>query len=330
MGISEKERRIYLALHMHADRPLSDVARECGYREHTVRHAVQAMAERALFQTELVVDEARLGLHHYRMFFNVSPGPKNSLRDIEQTFTSDPIVAFMARVSGEYRHCVAFYVHDFSQIEVFLDRIQDRFGAIIARKLIARLTGWTYFGKKYLIPHWKPRHVLQTGYVAANHDLSPTDRLLLSLLNASPLSSVAQISRRAGLPVSTAKFRLARLKKLRIIGPPLHRMHLSAANVHAFFALVRTCFPSRKFATALFDYAAAHPNIIEFFQALGGWDYELFIEAEEPSVMHRITQELETFFPDYIESVSQLTRLDDVKWIADFQPILTETCPISR
>lgn len=319
MKMSEKERRVFLAVSTNATASIAEIAHHCGEPEHVVRHALNSLRRRSLVQTSLVVDEMALGFRHIKMLLRIEPNRGNSFDSIEKIIAVSRGVAWLARIAGEYTHYMSMYVRDYAEVERFFDSFTQRLGPVVARKLIAEKRNWTYFGKKYIDPSAPSPRPVSTGRGGCPVKVDDLDIQIVSELAKHPLAPMRDIARATGAPTSSLGYRIRKLRESGAIGPVLHRIRQQSTAFAVYMAYIQTASPSGALNESLFTFAKRHPNCVEIANCFGSWDVALGIEAEEHAEVHVVVSELYRNYRSEIHNILLVPVFADVVWAFDLR-----------
>lgn len=313
MLLNEKQRRIVSSVQLQAQAPVSAIARETGYREHTVRYCLEDLKSRGILDGFAFINPYPLGYTQYRIYFSRTPETKVSKQKLLEALVSSPRTAWVAEFGGDFQYGVSLYAKRITEVDTFFSDLSAKCGGKFYEKSFALPVSWTSYRCKYLSSHKSAVECLSGGGNAAEASIDELDHRILRAISGPAVASRVKIARELGIPVTTLDYRIKRLEKRGVIVGYAYRVNARACGLQMFALMVYTRNPSPEFTTQISRFAAEHPHVTNFTHCMGSWDYELRIEVPEAREASGISQELHDRFGDNVSNVKILTSFETLK-----------------
>lgn len=310
MKLSTKEKEIICAAQLQALAPVARIRESTGFRDHTIRYALQKGLESGLLRRSCFLNLFLLGLSQYEVYFSLSAEKAQLRSQVLQALIDCDKISWVGEFSGDYHYGFNICVRTVREVADFLDYLASSLKLNFLEKAVASRLSLSYFGNKYLSPHKNDGRVL--SYQATNRcvELDDTDRLILSTLMTVDCSSRREIARASGLPYSTLEYRLKKLEQTGVIQGYYYQVKPEDLGIQAFLLLVSVKGFSQAIKKKFHNFCRTHPAIVVFIEALGSWDYELAVEVESQRQMLLLTQELQDTFGTTLQTVKVLPSFE--------------------
>ena len=118
MKLNEKEAKILASVEWAADKQLSEIAKETGYQEHTVRYYLRRMEEAGVIERVPFMDLSSLGYQYVGIFFSIGLPPEK-VPDALKSLTALPEVVWLAELGGDYQFGLGLCVQHVSHVQNF-------------------------------------------------------------------------------------------------------------------------------------------------------------------------------------------------------------------
>jgi DNA-binding Lrp family transcriptional regulator len=303
VNLTEKELTILSAAHMQADLTLEQIQRETGIRSDTVRYTLKRLKERHLITLSPIIDVYRLGYQQYGLHLSLTPDRAERHAQFLKYLIEDERICYLSEPGGEYQVSITLCVKDTIAIEEFLESIANRFEGIFSQKLIAVRTAITDYPVKHLFGYG---HTIQTLEWRSTRDLCSIDKLdhqILACISQQMTRSISEVARSVGAPYSTVEGRVRKLTERRVIVGYRYLLNNEALGIRSFLILVAVKGLHRSVKESFQQFCLEHRNVRYRVECLGGWDFELGVEGQDPRCASRVTQELQRLFGAHISQI---------------------------
>lgn len=304
--LSEKERNILLCSQLDAKAPTSLIRSKTGYRDHSIRYALQRALERDLLKRRCFVNLCRFGFTQYEIYFSLSSEKKYSRDEVLEIFLNSEKISWVGELGGEYRYGLNICVRNICEVADFFNHLSQKFGLLFQEKAVAARLSLRYFGNKYLSKEKFHDSYLSYEATERTSEFDETDHRILTGLMEVDHSSHRDLARKTGLPFSTLEYRIKRLELNKIICGYYYQINSQLLGVQSFLLLVNVKGFTEKMRKRFVLFCKEHPNIVVLIEAIGNWDFELEVEVEDSREIRTLTQELHDSFGTYIQSIKVL------------------------
>lgn len=311
--LSEKQRIILSSLHLQARASLKEIAKETGYREHSVRHVLESLRQKDALVEVPLIDMGPLGLNDCAVFFSRPLGGSSSRGELIKFLVSSPLVSYVYELAGQYQYCAVVYCRRVQEIEKVLSRVAQigRSGSF-ERAIAVRIT-WSLFRRKYFSRRPSKVEVLSCCAASPEVKIDQLDHQILKSLASSGPEHLARIARTLKTPLTTLTARVKHLERCGIIRGYICRLRHASFGIHKYRVLVTLRDWQEGIDRRIYEFAAQHPHITCYVRCLGNWDFELSLEFEDPHGLPMLLEELQAVSGNLIASSVVLTVIDHRK-----------------
>ena len=326
MRLSDKERKIIFCAQLRADCSISEIAKLCGYRDHTVRYVIKTFEERGLIQKYPYINVHALGFENYIFNFSLDTDKKGSEEFISRIIASER-VAWLSRRTGTYQWAASVFVKNSVEFSVFEEELTQTVDIPLRNKAIVIHTSCYDFQRLYLLKSGQNDLIFRYGQLDKPVKIDEVDHEILSTLSGKGLTSESELSRAVGMPVSTLSNRLKKLRERQIIsgyayaffpqelGFLVYRLHLT---------LKGTSISLKK---AIYEFCKDHVSIVSMMNCVGPWDFEIKVECQTQFEVDSVVQSLYSSFGKYVQEI-ELVSLDKTSKLA-YYPFVNATTVLS-
>lgn len=305
MNLNDKERAILAAAEMDAARSVALLAKETDLREHVVRYHLHGMAERGIIQKpQPFINMYRLGYVEYVISLSLAaPDEDQRTRFIEKIRSLDTI-ALAAEIGGNFQYGLLVCTRDIGELYRTLQEL-SQFGGRISRQSLGLRMAYTRFARTYLYEEKREdRSSLHYSIHDERVDPSDVNTELLSAIALPDKNTLNELSQVTGLPIATVERHKKTLEQRRIIEGYIHRVNTAKLGLQQFRLQIATGSIHQTTRDALFNFAAAHPEIVTFEEFLGDWSFVMSVETENALDVVSITNSLYEQFGNTITSIN--------------------------
>ncbi len=304
--LSDKEAKVIRALELCADRPMREVRKETGLRDHTIRYYLRRLIERRVVVERPFINVYPLGYSDYAIYFSVAAEKTQTrerfLRDLVET----PQITHVATLGGDYQYGMSVCSRELNEVIEFLERESERFPQLICNKELSIRHSLTLFGRKYLRAGDGEAQQLGFGGRRGSVTLDERDAEILSALEDGGFESLRDLGRALGIPIATLHYRLESLKSKGVLVGMMYEVNAAAFGMQMYRILFYPRGASGDLRKRLFQFAKRHPYVVFHIECLGNWDYEWGVEVQRPEEIVGVTEEVYRNFGTELHSVKIL------------------------
>jgi Lrp/AsnC family transcriptional regulator, leucine-responsive regulatory protein len=310
MRVTEKDGEILYCAQLQANAPVSKIRKLTGYRDHTIRYAINSAVERGLLRPACFVNLFLLGLTQYEIYFSLSSEKKFSRERLLQALIDCEKVSWVGDLGGEYHYGLNICVRSVKEVADFLEGLSSSLGLIYLEKAFAARLALSFFGNKYLSNKKKSAGELCYKSTYERVDIDETDHRILSALVRTQHDSRRDLAHKLGLPFSTLENRVKKLEKQGVIVGYYYQMDASLLGIQSFMLLLNVKGFNAERKKKFYRFCQVHPNIVILIEAVGSWDFEIVAEVREARQVIQLVQELQDNFAAYLHAVKVLPSFD--------------------
>ena len=223
-----------------------------------------------------------------------------------------PNLETLLELGGEYQFLVSYFAktaHDFTD---FLHELSKNLGNTPAQRLCSERVYWEYSGVKHLCPTIPPLQPVRMGD-QGRIELDALDFKILLAFGGPEGNRTIRIAQQVGIPNTTVAYRLEKLREKNIIKRTVYWINPATSGAICFRLHIVFRHLTKASETQLLEYCRGHPNVLTCIRLIGGWDFDLRVEAPNAERVGALAYEIRSRFSEVIESVSIIPVLDFVK-----------------
>lgn len=305
--LSPKEQDILCCLSFQGRDDIPSIARQTGYRQHTVRYALENLKAEGVIMLQPVIDVYALGFVEYDIFFTFSSRGIARRKKILQALINSPQVAWIGHFSGDYQFGFSLCISDVRQFRNFLQDLSKNFGDVFHHKSFVILMQFTEYRPKFFSTKFKSPEKIAFGVSSAVKNIDSVDHQILQALSMDAARSGRESARHLNLTPSTYQYRLRQLEEKNIITGYTYVINYSRLGMYEYRLLVSTHDLDPSLPHKLEEFARKHKNIVYFIECIGTWDFELGAIVQDLHDIDAILEDLHGKFSDVINSTQVLT-----------------------
>ncbi len=305
-------------MQMHADKPISEVAKETGLQVYTIRYILRNLAEKEIIVRVPWINIMTVGYHFLGVYFSVLP---EGSRDIGRMLTylkTSPQVVWLAELGGDFNYGISLCVESVYSVEEYLAELTTQFPNVIGSKVIELQFSVTRFSRGYL--HLlsgkkfdrSPMTMTHRGGMVA---LDDTDKKVLGALTRFNNESMRAMAQKIKMPLSTFELRAKKLAEKQVILGHMFELNPSEIGRQMHKIIISTKSWRSGFFNELVTYAASHPCTVALYSGAGQWDFELNIEVADNSEISSVSTGLLQKFGNNIASLKVIPKYRDLKHV---------------
>ncbi len=314
MTISSIASNLLARAGLHADAPITEIAKIAKLQVHTARYHLARLQDQGVISPTLVVDTYSLGWQRVQVLLSLaSPRPENRKRFIA-ALIAHPNVGFLAETAGDYDLEMVLLVRGLDEVGRVLQEAGCEQSVRVVGKGVAAHQVVSLFPRKYLAPQWTVRESLTVQAGGPAIAIDSMDHNLLCEMSVTPLAPQQELARKLGVSAVTINHRLKKLRQSKVIRGVIWSVHGHKVGSQNFIFLLETHGFDSKLGDQIFEYAKKHPCCTNYRHTLGNWDFEIGAEVPETAEVVKMKDEISERFFDRVSRIHVLNRIAILKY----------------
>lgn len=302
-ALDKKDREILYQLDLDARQSNSQIARKVRLSKEVVGYRIKRMADEGIIEGfYALVDITKLGYLNGRIFFklkNISPEEESALY---RFFKGHKSFWWVCSISGSSVDlgiaCWAKGVVDFQRLK---EEILNPYRAKVESYRDSIYSAFHVWRKHYLSPKDAHKSYSLIPGDGEKAEFDAYDLELLSAVSNDARISLVALAQKAGLSITTAKYRLQKLQRSKVILG--FRPKINLAKIGYFWYKVEFQLEDNSKKKALLAYFHSHPNIVYAYESIGGGtELEMEMEVESHGKFREIVDGIRANFKDAIRT----------------------------
>ncbi|MCX6769945.1 MAG: winged helix-turn-helix transcriptional regulator [Candidatus Micrarchaeota archaeon] len=284
LALDKKDREILYQLDLNARQPNSAIAKKVRLSKEVVGYRIGRMEREGIIQGYYAfVDITRLGFLNGRVFIKLKGASPADERAMIEEFAAEPRSWWVNSISGASADMgIAYWVRDIADFHAVKEELLNRYRGKIESYRESIYSGFHAWRRSYLSAKEEaPKYDLIAGN-SAPIKFDWQDVRLLSALSANARMPLVELAKKANLSVNTAKYRLKRLEKEKVLLGFRPKIGMEKVGVYWYKVEFQLEDNSRK--KAMLAYFGAHRNILYAYESIGGGtelEMEMEVESHE-------------------------------------------------
>ena len=303
--LDSKDREILYQLDLDARAPNSAIAKKVRASKEVVGYRISRMEREGIIQGYYaLVDITKLGYLNGRVFIKLKgASPADEIAMVKE-FAAEPRSWWVNSISGSFADMgIAYWVKDIADFHAVKEELLNKYRGKIDSYRESIYSGFHVWRRNYLSAReWAPKYDLIAGS-SAPVAFDREDVKLLSALSGNARMPLVELAKAAGLSVNTAKYRLKRLEKEKVLLGFRPKIGMDKAGICWYKVEFQLEDNSKK--KAMLAYFGAHKNILYAYESIGGGtELEMEMEVESHAQFREIIDGFRQKFAPAIRTYS--------------------------
>ena len=281
LTLDKKDREILYQLDLDARQPNSAIARKVRASKEVVGYRIARMERDGIIQGYYaLVDITKLGYLNGRIFIKLKGASPADERAMVEEFAREPRSWWVNSISGSSADMgIAYWVKDIADFHAVKEGLLNKYRGKIDSYRESIYSGFHVWRRNYLSAREEaPKYDLITGS-SPPMAFDDGDVRLLSALSGNARMPLVELAKKACLSVNTAKYRLKRLAKEKVLLGFRPKIGIDKAGIYWYKVEFQLEDNSKK--KAMLAYFGAHRNILYAYESIGGGtELEMDMEVE--------------------------------------------------
>jgi len=305
LALDRKDREILYQLDLDARAPNSAIAKKVRASKEVVSYRISRMEREGIIQGYYaLVDITRLGCLNGRVFIKLKGASPDDERAMVERLARENNTWWVNSISGSFADMgIAYWLRDIADFHSVKEGLLNRYRGKIESYRESVYSGFHVWRRNYLSSReWAPKYDLIVGN-SKTADYDEGDVRLLSALSANARMPAVELAKKAGMAVNTAKCRLKRLQKEKVLLGFRPKINISKIGIYWYKVEFQLEDNSKK--KAMLAYFGAHKNILYAYESIGGGtELEMEMEVESHEQFREIIDAFRQKFASAIRTYS--------------------------
>jgi Lrp/AsnC family transcriptional regulator, leucine-responsive regulatory protein len=228
-------------------------------------------------------------------------------------FAANQYIPIIMRTDGYADVMLGIIAKDVFHHNEILNSVYAKYGRFIAASDIVVGLGFIKFPRSYLAGTSNTaKKFFTSGGTPKPAKLTTIDRQIISLLQQDGRLEFATIARLLNVSTGLIHQRFRKLQAENVITKITYTINYEKIGLILYRCLFKIIQFDSQSMTALYNFCAIHPNIINYVKVMGNWQLMLDIEIDSRAQLRDLIRELKHRFQDIIQQVeiNEVYQLD--------------------
>lgn len=298
------DRKILESLLTNSREQVSAIGKKVRLRRENVNYKIHRLMKEGLIKEfNTILNEKKLGLHHYVVFLELINLQQDTEQNILEYLKESKFMSWVGTSAGKWSLVFDIVIQEEIDLDKILNDLLIKFGGFIDNYVVLKLHGGDYFGCKLLGVVKKPifNHTKIKGF-----NIDKTDLKILHLLNKDSRLSLVGISKEVGLTPNGVNNRIKNLEKRGFILGYTISLDWKKLGYEWYGVQLKLVKFGGDTDKKLVNYFNQHHSIVFYYKYLGGsWDYDV-------GVIVKNSIELREFINEFRKKFSDIAKISDV------------------
>jgi len=308
MKLDKKDWKILYELDKNSRQTYSQLAKRIQLSQEAVRYRINQLTKNKIIQKFFtVIDSSKLGFAYYKILLKLHNSNESKIQSLIEYLSKDKNICWLSSLDGNYDIGFVVKAEDILALNRVLEELNKKFSNIINKQVFSVNMLGEYLSRDYLINN-KRVSKSEPSYSVKfeKSDLDETDTKIIKSLTEDARETAVNISTKLGFSADTILQRKRKLEKTRVIKNYTIVLNHSALNqIHYKVFIYLNNFSPGEISKFL-DYCRNESRIVYIIKALGDWNYELDIEAENIEQYRKIMMEITNSFSNIIKDYNSV------------------------
>ncbi|MBI4451608.1 AsnC family transcriptional regulator [Candidatus Woesearchaeota archaeon] len=299
------DRKILYELGRNARLSYSQIAKEIKSKKANVAYHVQAMEKTGVIWKYVpVVSISRLGIYTHKIYFRFHGLSRAKKRALVDRFMKDKYIHWVAECVGAWDLLIAIYARNTLEFAARKSEIFEQCGEFVQDYAITLLEDALVFNRDYLLQQDATyRKEFIFGGKIEVETIDDAQKKILRHIRNDGRFSLLNLAKKCGSSARTVQSKIKDLETRGIIQGYTMCPNLNKTQLHFFKLCIYLQEYKAKQYAALFNYCRANKNVIHLIKAIGDWELEAELEAENLDFIYDFVEDLKTRFPNTVKKI---------------------------
>lgn len=286
------QRKVLAEISLDSRAPVSTVARRLGLREHVVRNTIRFLSDKLSLEPYCFTDPYRQSLLSFRIYFCLRSGDTGRVKKMLSYLSALSETTWLFSLYGYYHFGWSVRARSVSMLDTLLAELDQTFGSIVQKRSIGIIARYVHFVPWLAHSGKGARRGFEFTLGDFPTRIDDVDRSLISEIRKAPSASVAEWSRKLGLPSSTVSYRFEKLLENKVLIAFFHNYETRAVGTECFLILVALYGFGGTAHDHIIEFARNHPRATWAAKIIGEWQVEIEVALDDPHELHRIIEQI--------------------------------------
>ena len=273
---SEVQRKILGILSISGNTTVQDLAKRLRLKPHIVRYQLAQMLESNSVTRETLINQRALGYQCFNVFFDL---PRTAIKRGLSYLQSQPEVNWLASNVGPRQFEATIIARNYFELDAFFQRMGDEVD-VYPREPIFGIEGtFRYWGMRFLSGDTDLEPVADFVTTFDFYQEDELDRKIMHLVRDGKRFTLPKIASFLGVPQSTVKYRIEKLKSFSVISEEFYILDPSERFVQAQL-LLNMKSRGREHCERVQAVCQATPYVQVLIGGVGNWDFKIVLYAD--------------------------------------------------
>lgn len=318
--ISQLDKKIIYELGNNARIGYKELAEKIKSKKTVVSYHIQnLMKDKIIWKFVPVFSINRLGIYGCKIYLKFHGLDKLKKNEMINKLVSDNLVNWVAETTGSWDllwSTLSYNIMDFA------DKKNDffkKYGSYIQEYSVTIVEDGLVFNRDYLIEkklNYRKEFVF--GGEKTIEKIDENQKQIIRLIRNDGRFQVTKLAKELNLNIRTVMSKISDLEKRKIIQGYTTFLDINKIGLKFFkLCLYFQDFTNEKY-NHLLNFCKSHKNIIHIIKAIGNWDLELEIEAENVEYIYALIEDIKTEYPKIVKKIDVVIIIKEHK--LDFFP----------
>jgi len=308
MKLDKKNWKILAELDKNSRQTYSQLAKKIQLSQEAVRYRINQLTKDKIIQKFFtIIDSSKLVFVYYKILLKLHNSNERKIQSLIEYLSKDKNICWLASLDGNYDVGFVVKAENILALNNILEELNKKFNSIINKQVFSVNMLGEYLSRDYLINN-KRAYKSEPSYSVKfeKADLDETDIKIIKSLTEDARESSVNIGLKLGLSADTILQRKRKLEKAGVIKKYTIVLNHSALNQIHYKVFVYLNNFSPKEINNFLDYCRTESRIVYIIKALGDWNYELDIEAENIEQYRKIMMEITNSFSNIVKDYNSV------------------------
>jgi DNA-binding Lrp family transcriptional regulator len=305
MKLSELDKKIIYELGNNARIGYKELAQKINSKKTIIAYHIQNLIKaKVIWKFVPVFSINRLGFCGYKIYFRLHGINKQNKEEMIKDLVNDKVSTWVAETTGAWDLLIATYSSNILEFADKKDKIFKKYGKYIQEYSITILEDGLVFNKDYLVnKKLEYRKEFVFGGERKFEQIDNVQKQIIHQIKNDGRYQATQIAKDLNLNVRTVLSKISDLEKKKIIQGYTIFLDVNKVGLKFFkLCIYLQDFTSEKY-NELLGFCKFHKNIIHIIKAIGDWELELEIEAENVEYIYSLIDDIKTNYPKIVKKI---------------------------
>lgn len=318
--LDKLDRKILYELTRNARQTLRELAQKVRSKKEVVQYRLKNLENAGVIWKYVpMFSWSRLGFYGFKIFLRFHGLSREAEQAMLDELVKNPLITWVAKSTGRWDLMIGTFAQNVMEFAERKNWLFKQYGKYIEDYAVTIIEDALVFNRDYLLDQpTEYRKEFAYGGKPPIEKIDDAQQRIIRAIRNNARFKVTELSKELKLNVRTVISKIKDLEERNIIQGNTTFINLDSIGLQYFKVVIYLHDFSEKKYNELLGFVNQHKNIVHVIKAIGSWELELEIEAENVNIVYELMNAIRNKFADIVKLIDLVIITKELK--LDFVP----------